>query len=90
MIHSMAGGRLGGVTYNDFAKVKITEGPMAGGIYWYICTGLNVEAGSKVLVPFGATNALLPAEVLRVDKSVSSQASPVSAKHAKRIAKVQK
>ena len=90
MIHSMAGGRLGGVTYNDFAKVKVTEGTFSGGIYWYICTGLNVQANSVVLVPLGSTNTLVKAVVERVDKNISSQCSPVSVKTAKRIAEVVK
>lgn len=88
MIHSMAGGRLGGVSYNDFAKVKIIEGPLVGDKYWYICTGLSVEAGSKVLVPLGASNTLVKAEVERVDKAVSNFSSPVPVKRAKRIDKV--
>ena len=82
----MAGGNLSKITYNDFAKVKITSGPFIGGIYWYLSVP-GAKAGDKVKVPFGANNTLFDAEILRVDTHVSSQMSPVSPKHAKHIIK---
>lgn len=88
MIHSMAGGKIGGVSYNDFAKVKICEGANAGDIFWYLTGGLNIKAGSIVVVPVGAAGQLTKAEVLRVDKNVSSQVSPVPVRRAKSIARV--
>lgn len=88
MIHSMAGGKLGRETYNDFAKVKICEGINSGDIFWYICTGQNVQAGSTVVVPVGASNTLVKGQVERVDRNISSYASPVAVRRAKSIAKI--
>lgn len=82
----MAGGNLSKITYNDFAKVKIISGAYAGDVYWYLSTP-GANAGDKVKVPLGANNTLFDAEILRIDKNVSSQASPINPKHAKRIIK---
>ena len=82
----MAGGNLSKITYNDFAKVKITSGPFAGDIYWYLSVA-GAKEGDKVKVPFGTNNTLYDGEILRIDKNVSSQMSPVSPKRAKRIIK---
>lgn len=80
----MAGGKISNVTYNNYAKVKITSGPFAGGIYWYLCVQ-DEKVGDKVKVPFGKNNSLYDAEILRIDKNVSSQVAPVNPKHAKRL-----
>lgn len=84
MIHSMAGGRLQNVSYNDYAKVKILTGANAGDIYWYLSIA-GVSAGNIVKIPVGITNQPEEGEVLRVDKNVSSQMSPVPFKRAKKI-----
>jgi len=89
MIHSMAGGKLAKISFNDFAKVKLTSGPFAGDIYWYLSIP-NAKVGDKVIVPFGANNTLFEGEILRIDKNVSSQMSPVSPKHAKKIKEIVK
>ncbi|MBQ8468143.1 MAG: hypothetical protein IJ542_00095 [Clostridia bacterium] len=83
----MAGGNLSKVTYNDFAKVKITSGMFAGDIYWYLSIP-DAKVGDKVIVPLGANNTLFEGEILRIDKGVSSQMSPVNPRHAKRIKEI--
>lgn len=87
MIHSMAGGNLSKITYNDFAKVKITSGPFAGDIYWYLSVA-GAKEGDKVKVPFGTNNTLYDGEILRIDTHISSQVSPINPKHAKKIIKL--
>lgn len=83
MIHSMSGGKISSVTYNDYAKVKLTNGPFAGGVYWYLSIN-GAKQGDRVKVPFGK-NQIFEGEIQRIDKNVSSQMSPVPAKHAKKI-----
>ena len=83
MIHSMAGGRLGAYKVADFAKVKITEGENQGAVAFYICTHLNLADGDIVLVSYNETN--VRAQVLRVDKNISSDRSPVPISRAKRV-----
>ena len=85
MIHSLAGGNLGNVTYHDFAKVKILEGNFTGAIIWFLADNLNLKEGKIVVVPI--QNEKVKAEILRIDKNVSSQSSPISVKHAKKIIK---
>ena len=50
MIHSMAGGRLGKVEYNDFAKVRILEGECQGSAFFYITKIIGLKEGDEVLV----------------------------------------
>jgi len=83
MIHSMAGGRLGEFKTADFAKVKIIEGENMGAVAFYICSHLNLNEGDSVLVSY--SNKMVKAQVLRVDKNVSSDRSPVSMVRAKRV-----
>lgn len=85
MIHSLAGGDIGKIKVNDFAKVELLEGPSKGGIFWYITKLADLKAGDTVVVPFGKYDALTRAKVLRIDKAVSSHASPVPVGHAKEI-----
>ena len=87
MIHSMAGGRLGKVEYNDFAKVRLLEGECQGMAFFYISKITLLKAGDEVLVPVGASNVMTKGVVERVDKNVSSQCSPVPVKKAKMISK---
>lgn len=84
MIHSMAGGKISNVTYNDFAKVKITSGPYAGDVYFFLSIP-GIKVGDIVKVPLGKTNNLYDAQVLRIDKNVSSQMAPINPKYAKRL-----
>lgn len=83
MIHSMAGGNLGKVSHNNFAKVRILEGANAGEVYWYITTIFMLEEGDRVLVPL--KDKRVKGIVERIDKNVSSFASPVPVKMAKKI-----
>jgi len=81
MIHSLSGGVMRDVQYVDFAKVEI-EGE---GIFWYINNIDGLKEGDKVIVPFGKSGQKVVGKVLRIDKSVSSQVSPIPFKHAKHI-----
>jgi len=85
MIHSLAGGNLGNVRYLDFVKVEILDSPFSGGIYWYTTKLKDLEPKDIVLVPLESKQ--LKAKVLRVDKNVSSFASPVPVNRAKSIIK---
>ena len=87
MIHSMAGGKIGRLEYNDFAKVRILEGEENGKAFFYITKIFGLKAGDKVLVPVGVLNTLTMGEVERIDKNVSSQCSPVPVKRAKEVMK---
>ena len=78
MIHSLSGGIMKGAEYNDFAKIEILE----AGIFWYI-DPFGLSVGDCAIVPFG--KKLVEGKVLRVDKHVSSQASPIPMKCAKEI-----
>lgn len=89
MIHSMAGGDIKNLKYADFIKVEITEGINAGSRFFYIALG-GEQVGDTVLVPVGVSNTLTKAKVLRIDKNVNSQVSPVPIKRAKKVAKVVK
>lgn len=81
MIHSLSGGIVSETQYVDFAKVSI-EGE---GIFWYISKIENLQAGDRVIVPFGKNLKNVEGKVLRVDKNVSSQVSPIPFRHAKYI-----
>ena len=87
MIHSMAGGRLGSVEYNDFAKVRILEGECQGQAFFYITKIPLLKVGDEVIVPVGISNTQTKAVVERIDKNVSSQCSPVPVKRAKAISR---
>ena len=85
MIHSCAGGVVKDKKYFDFAKVEILS---TGEAKWYICNLPLVCSGDIVVVPYGKDNKEEKAKVLRIDKNVSEQVSPVPAKHAKEILRV--
>ena len=87
MIHSMAGGSLQNVSYNDYAKVKILTGSSANSIFWYLSTN-GLKEGNIVKVTVGPNNIQEEAIVLRIDKNVSSQMSPVPYKRVKNIIKI--
>ncbi len=91
MIHSLAGGIVKDLQYNDFAKVKIVQdGMYFGSIFWYINPFKGLNEGDLVVVPVGVNNAKFKAEVLRVDKNVSIQTSPVPIKRCKSIIEIVK
>lgn len=81
MIHSLFGGVMSDVQHVDFAKVEI-EGE---GVFWYISKIEGLREGDKVIVPFGRDGEKVTGKVLRIDKNVSSQVSPIPCKHAKYI-----
>ena len=84
MIHSLAGGEIKVNEPVDFAKVKIIE---KNQIAWYLCTHLpQLKQGDKVSVPYN--EELVEAVVLRVDKGVSPQVTPIPLKRAKKVVRI--
>ena len=81
MIHSLSGGVIKKKEFNDFAKVKIIDSNL---ILWYK-TEYIVNEGDTVLVPLGRENKLVSAIVVRVDKDVPYDVSPISPRIAKSI-----
>ena len=82
MIHSLAGGVIREKKYFDFAKVKLETGEL----YWYISTIKTLKPGDMVVVPYGNEEA--KAFVIRIDKHISEQVSPIPVKRAKTILKI--
>ena len=78
MIHSLSGGVIADNTSILFAKVEVLGTPC-----WYIAP-FRVEAGEKVLVPFGREGALAEATVLRTELC-TPQTAPIPVKRAKSI-----
>ena len=87
MIHSLAGGNIQSLKVADFVKVQIVSNPFTNDIYWYIACG-SEQVGDTVVVPFGKNNTLVQGKVLRIDKNVCSQVSPVPLSKAKKVVKV--
>ena len=85
MIHSLSGGVLRKEDFADFVKVEIIDNKNVNGVYWYKSEIYQLEVGDIVLVPFGVSNILVKAKVVRIDKNISSYNSPVSFKRAKYI-----
>ena len=81
MIHSLSGGVMSDVEHCDFAKVEIP----GEGIFWYISKIEGLKVGEEVVVPFGRLSKNVVGKVLRIDRNVSSQVSPIPFKHAKNI-----
>lgn len=88
MIHSMAGGKLGNVEYSDYAKVEILQGNLSGKLFWYKSTFIDLELNDEVIVPFGNDGLKVLGKVVRIDRAVSSQNSPVPASKAKSIIRI--
>lgn len=70
MIHSLSGGVIADNMPLNFAKVAIMGAP-----YWYVAP-FPVEAGDRVLAPFGTEEKLLEATVLKVEVC-TPQTAPV-------------
>lgn len=86
MIHSLSGGVLKTNEPVDFCKVQIIDTEQIG---WYLCTHLPMlKKGDCVLVPYGIKNELTKAIVLRIDKAISPQVTPIPLKRAKLIDKI--
>lgn len=88
MIHSMAGGNIGNIDFSDFAKVEILQGNLSGKMIWYRSNFPELKLNDEVLVPFGNNNLKVLGKVVRIDRMVSSQNSPVPFSKAKSIAKI--
>ncbi len=85
MIHSCAGGVVRDKKYFTFAKVEIlSDGKLA----WYISNLPLLEVGDLVVVPYGIDNKKEKAKVLKIDKNVSEQVSPIPARRAKYILEI--
>ena len=84
MIHSLAGGILSQTESSDFVKVEIVDN-LTEGFFWYKSDIIGLKEGDNVLVPFGRLDTLVKGKVIRIDKNVSSQNSPVPFKRAKYI-----
>lgn len=82
MIHSLSGGVIREKKYFDFAKVKLETGE----IYWYISTIKTLKPGDMVAVPYG--NGEAKAFVIRIDKHISEQVSPIPVKRAKKVLRI--
>ena len=87
MIHSLAGGKIKDLDFADFVKVEILEGLDAGKIMWFITDIIELNVGDKVLVPVGFSNSPTVAKVLKIERNLSSQLSPIPIKRAKEIIK---
>lgn len=88
MIHSMAGGRLGKIEYSDYAKVELLQGNLAGKLFWYKSPFVELELNDEVIVPFGNDRLKVLGKVVRIDRAVSSQNSPVPASKVKSIIRI--
>lgn len=84
----MAGGKLGNVEFSDFAKIEILQGNLSGKLFWYRSNFSELKLNDEVLVPFGNNNLKVLGKVVRIDKMVSSQNSPVPFSKAKFISKI--
>ena len=85
MIHSLAGGKIQDINNSDYAKVQISQGNLAGKIFWYKTRIVGLKVGDDVIVPFGPDNMRVAGKVVKIDKNVSSQVAPVPSKRAKEI-----
>ena len=82
MIHSCAGGVIRDKKSFTLAKVEILQ---TGELRWYISNLPLLEVGDEVIVPIGRENVEVHARVLRIDKGVSEQVTPVPLKSLKEI-----
>ncbi len=77
MIHSLSGGVIADVGYHTFAKVVFREPAYADRPYWYLCPFSQAEAGDEALAPAGRQGTLLRGTIVKVERNVSAQCSPV-------------
>lgn len=84
----MAGGKLGNVEFSDFAKIEILQGNLSGKLFWYRSNFPELKLNDEVLVPFGNNNLKVLGKVVRIDKMVSNQNSPIPFSKAKYISKI--
>ena len=84
MIHSLAGGTLGKEKLLDFALVEILDEQFKGNKFWYLSKA-GLKQGDNVWVFLKGVQT--KGKILRIDKNVSSYASPIPLKMAKEIIK---
>ena len=89
MIHSLSGGIMKDKKTFDFAKVELLD-EYYSGIFWYISDIKDLKENNIVLVPFINNDIKLKAKVLRVDKNVKEDCSPIPIKKAKKIISIAK
>ncbi len=84
MIHSMSGGIIKDRGAYTFVKVRF-EGEERP--YWYI-SDFSVEEGDRVTAPFGRADMPREATVVKVERNVSGQVTPIPLKAAKKLISV--
>ncbi len=78
MIHSLSGGVLSSGENFTFVKVEISGAP-----YWYIAP-FHVEAGDRVLVPFGKEERIVEGTVLKTE-NCTQQTAPFPVNRTRRL-----
>lgn len=78
MIHSLCGGKLRDNQIFDVVKVKFINNPFSSARpYWFKSDIYGLKEGDKVVAPFGSGDQTYIAEVIRVDKNVNEQNTPI-------------
>ena len=89
MIHSMCGGALKDNKILSVAKVQFINNPLAQNRpYWYLNGIVGLQQDQVVLAPFGQSQTLYEARVLRVDNGVNEQSFPMPVKKMQWITKL--
>ena len=83
MIHSMSGGVIKDPGAYTFVKIAFDDDP-ENTPHWYI-SDFSDEAGDRVSAPRGRADMPARATVLRVEKNVSGQVTPVPLRSAKKL-----
>lgn len=76
--------------YYTFVKVEFSEEGYADRPYWYLSLTSDVEAGDIVLAPPKKGFPMIRGRVLKVEKNVSEQCSPVPMNRILEIGKVER
>lgn len=77
MIHSLSGGVISEVGYHTFVKLTFDHPVYGDRPYWYLCPFPEAEEGDSALAPVGRQNTLLKGTIVKVERNVSAQCSPV-------------
>lgn len=81
MIHSLSGGVIKDSGSYTFVKVRFEDEDRP---YWYV-SDFSVSEGDKVTAPFGKADMPREAVVLKVERNVSGQVTPIPLKTAKKL-----
>lgn len=81
MIHSMSGGVIKDAGSYTFVKVAFDGESVS---YWYI-SEMEVSEGDMVKVPRGASGTPTVGTVVRVERGVNGQVTPIPLRSAKRV-----